>query len=74
MPAPLSDWSQAVAQFKFTTERPGLKRSILTEDDGPPLKLHGLTAGGPVGLNPRSHQEAVEGGLLKASAGSREVD
>jgi tetratricopeptide (TPR) repeat protein len=38
------------------------------------LKLHGLAAGGPVGFNPRSHQEAAEGGLLMASVESREGD
>ena len=49
---------------------------------GPPgvLKLHGLTAGGPVGLNPRSHYEARSvvalslGGLVMASVESREGD
>jgi hypothetical protein len=33
-----------------------------------------MAAGDPVGLNPGSHQEASEGGLLMASVESREGD
>jgi hypothetical protein len=38
------------------------------------VKLHGLTPGGPVGLTPRSHQEAAKGALLMAPVGSNERD